>query len=144
MWKPLATALLAVSMGASALFGPAFASASPLHQPEGKAKCTRTAYANSCGITIPAKGKFSIPVPGTSAKLIGTGSKATAGTRITLAKVAAPKPSKGGVGMKVNATGKFNPLRLSKGTLWRYKPSNNSLSRVKKVKHTGIYQVTGA
>lgn len=116
------------------------ASASPLQRTAG-ASCTRTAYANSCGTTVPRKGSFSIPVPGVSVRLMGKGSVRTAGTRIMVTQVAAPKRSLGGVGAKVSATGSFKPLHLSAGKLYQYNPGKNSVQLVKTVARAGVYQV---
>jgi hypothetical protein len=128
-------ATLVMSTGAIAS---APAAASPLHS-----SCSKIGYAHTKAVCVhvPASGSFSLVVPGTHVKLKGTGSSSTKGTLITLTRVAPPNSTKGGVGTRVTASGHFNPLRLSKGTLYQFTASNNSLKQVSTVIRTGIYQI---
>ena len=99
-----------------------------------------TSTAVKC-VTVPASGRFSIRVPGTHVKLIGTGSASTQGTVIALTKVPDPVSTPKGVGLKVQARGKFKPLHLNKGKLDFY---NHAVARVQKVKavtRSGVYVV---
>lgn len=137
MRKTLGLSLLTIAFAVTA--GTGGASASSVVQPT--KSCTRTAYAYSCGTKIPANGSFSIKIPGSPAKLIGVGSKKTAGVRIKVTKVTAPDKSVRGAGIKISATGSFLPMHLSKGKLYKYNPSSGKANRVKKVKGPGIYQV---
>jgi hypothetical protein len=107
------------------------------------ASCPPNSYTTTCkGCTkVPSHGSFSIGVPGVQSFLKGTGSVRTRGTRICLTRVPAPKKALGGVGVRVRANGKFNPLHLTKGTLYRFNPSSNKVTHVKAVKSSGIYQV---
>jgi hypothetical protein len=107
------------------------------------ASCPPNSYTTTCkGCTkVPSHGSFSIGVPGVQTFLKGTGSASTHGTRICLTRVPAPKKSLGGVGVRVRANGKFHPLHLTKGTLYRFNPGTNKVTRVKTVKSSGIYQV---
>ncbi len=129
----LVAGILAVSMTAGFV--------APL--PVQAAKCPPNAYTSNCRACkhVPRAGHFSIHVPGTKVSLKGTGSAKTARTTICLTRVPAPRPSLGGVGVRVRATGKFNPLRLSKGKLYWFKPSTNKTVRVSAVNGPGIYQV---
>jgi hypothetical protein len=93
-------------------------------------------------VLVPSSGTFSVKVPGTSLKVKGKGSSSTHGTQITITKLAAPVKPKGGVGIKIRATGKFNPLHISSGKLWIYNAGNNSLKQVSAITKNGIYQAT--
>jgi hypothetical protein len=126
---------LAVSTG---VIASAPAVASPLHS-----SCSKIGYAHTKAacVHVPASGSFSVTVPGTKVKLKGTGSSSTMGTLITLTRVAPPHPNKGGVGTRVTASGHFNPLKPSKGKLYWFTASNNSLKKVSTVSRTGIYQL---
>jgi hypothetical protein len=137
MRRTLGLTLLAFTFAVMA--GTASATASTVTQPT--KSCTRNAYAYSCGTKIPANGAFSIKIPGSPAKLIGQGSKKTAGVHIRVAKVTAPDARVGGDGIKISATGSFSPLHLSKGKIYRYNASSGKASLIKKVKAPGIYQV---
>jgi hypothetical protein len=129
--------VLALAVSAAGVAGPAYAA--PV-----QAKCTKAGYShnNTVCVVVPSSGSFTIKVPKTSLKIKGTGSAATKGTQITITKVAAPVHSKGGVGIKIRATGKFNPLHVSTGKIWLYNAGKNSLKAVSAIKSPGIYQVT--
>jgi hypothetical protein len=109
-----------------------------------QATCTKAGYShnNAVCVIVPSSGSFSVKVPSTSIKVKGKGSASTSGTQITLTKIAAPMSSKGGVGIKVRATGKFKPLHVSSGKLWLFNAAKNTLKSVTAITATGIYQVT--
>mgnify|MGYP001340852142 CR=1 FL=1 len=129
----LITGILALSMSAG------FVAPLPVHA----ASCPPNSYTTTCkGCTkVPSHGSFSIGVPGVQTFLKGTGNAKTRGTQICLTRVPAPNKSLGGVGVRVRATGKFHPLHLTKGKLYRFNPGKNKVTRVKTVKSSGIYQV---
>jgi hypothetical protein len=107
------------------------------------AGCAPAGYSNTgvqC-IVVPAHGSFSMKIAGTRASLRGTGSAATARTQITVLKVPAPVRSKGGFGLRLRATGTFNPLTVSPGKTYAYNASKNKLSAIKSIKAAGLYQV---
>jgi hypothetical protein len=124
---------------------PAVGQAGPIHAAAPRATCTKAGYSissNAVCVQVPSSGSFSVKVPETSLKVKGKGSAATHATQITITKLAAPVKSKGGVGIKIRATGKFNPLHVSSGTLWLYNAGKNSLKQVSTITKNGIYQDT--
>jgi hypothetical protein len=129
--------ILALAVPAAGVAGLAYAAPA-------QAKCTKAGYShnNAVCVVVPSSGSFTVKVPNTSLKVKGTGSAATKGTQITITKVAAPMHSKGGVGIKIRATGKFNPLHVSSGKIWLYNAGKNSLKAVSTINSSGIYQVT--
>lgn len=106
--------------------------------------CTIAGYShtNAVCVVVPSSGKFSSKIPGTSAKISGTGSSSTRGTHVTITKIAPPISSLGGFGVKIAATGKFKPLQVKPGKLWKYNTSRNRDTAVKSITSAGVYQVT--
>lgn len=144
MGKRLVTILLAGTLVVLAgFFGAANGSASSLHAQTVASSCKPNAYTTSCKacVSVPTHGKFSLSVPGVKDKLLGTGTKNTAGTKICLTKVPKPNKSLGGSGERVTATGKFKPLHLAHGKLYRFIPATNKTVRVGTVDRKGIYQI---
>lgn len=132
-----AVLLLALALPAGGLVSQAHAA--PL-----QAGCAPAGYSNNgqgC-VVVPTGGSFSMKIPGTKAKILGHGSKNTAGTQITVVKVPVLVRSKGGFGLRVRATGKFNPLRVSPGKLYRYNAAKNGLIAAKFIKSPGLFQIT--
>jgi hypothetical protein len=105
--------------------------------------CSAAGYSHNsvACMVVPAKGKFTITIPGEKDKLKGSGSTSTAKTQLTVIRVPPPVSSKGGYGLRLRSTGKFKPLHLSSGSLWQYDASKNSLVKAGAVKAAGIYQV---
>lgn len=116
-------------------------SASALSQPV--RACTTTGYTVNCTgcVKVPSRGNFALRVPKSPASLLGSGSSATRGTTICVAQVAPPRRSLGGVGIRVSVKGRFSPLRLSRGKLYRWTASNNRVTQVRTLDRAGIYQV---
>lgn len=109
------------------------------------ASCTTTGYTKNCTgcITIPGSGRFTIKVPHANASVRGTGSRSTSKTRVCLAKVSKPKPSLGGVGARVTATGKFPALHPAgkNARAYLFTPKTGKVHRVSSIKKAGIYQI---
>jgi hypothetical protein len=105
--------------------------------------CTTTGYTKNCTgcIAVPHSGQFVLRAPHTHVDFKGSGSAGTAGTKLCLAKVAAPKASLKGTWIRVSAHGSFKPLKLKHGTLSSYNPSTGKLTRVASAKKAGVYQV---
>ena len=139
MRRQLVTILLPV-----ALLLPSAAIAGGVQAAPARASCPQAGYshANNRCVVVPASGGFSMKIAGTNATVHGRGSGSTAGTAITFTKLPPPVRAKGGFGLRVRATGRFNPLSVSPGKLWTYSPSKNRLYAAKKIKVSGVYQVT--
>lgn len=107
------------------------------------ASCSKAGYSshNSVCVVVPAHGSFSVKVPGTGTHVKGKGSKGTAGTKITLSKVSPPLRKRGGFGLKVRANRTFGSLHVSPGKTFRYKPGKNTLTQIKNITASGLYQV---
>jgi hypothetical protein len=107
------------------------------------AACTTTGYTMNCTgcIKVPSSGKFVLTPPKTHINFNGSGSSGTAGTKLCLAKVAAPKASLHGTWVRVTAKGKFKPLTLKHSKLYAYNPSSGKLTKVPAVNKAGVYQV---
>ncbi|HZS93489.1 MAG TPA: hypothetical protein VFA78_01720 [Chloroflexota bacterium] len=111
--------------------------------PVAAAGCSKAGYSsnNSVCIVVPAHGSFSVKVPGTGTHVKGKGTKGSAGTKITLSKVSAPVPKRGGFGLKVRANHAFGPLKVSPGKTYKYKAGSNTLTQIKSITTSGLYQV---
>jgi len=109
-----------------------------------RASCPAPGYmpAHAACKVLPASGTFKLTIPGTSFALKGSGSSKVAGNEVTVTKISAPVPSKGGFGFRLTASGGFGSLHPSSGKVWKYNASSNKLKSVKTIKSTGIYQVT--
>src|SRR5438270_7108494 len=91
-----------------------------------QAACKAAGYSHNkvvCAV-VPAKGTFTIKVPGKSTKVKGKGTSKTAGTQITVIRVPPPVSSRGGFGLRLRATGKFSALTISSGKLFKYNASS--------------------
>jgi hypothetical protein len=138
MWKTFATLVLIATAGASTgALGATATSAAPA------GACTQTGYTKNCSGCkhLPGSGSFSLKVPGANVAFRGKGSSGSAHTTLCFTRVAAPVQSKGGVGVKVSATGPFKPLHVKHGKLYRYNPASGKDKKVKAVTKAGIYQV---
>jgi hypothetical protein len=133
------TALVGLNAGAAAAHR---AAAVPRHPALG---CAITAYTKNCGgcATLSAAGAFTLAVPHTHLRLHGKSGAADSGTKVCAAKVAAPRPSMGGVGIRITATGPFKPFKIPKAKIYQYNPKSGSLTKVKAIKKPGVYQVIG-
>jgi len=134
-------AMMAVPVGLLHARG---ASASSAHSSRAAKACSTQGYTHAKCVVVPANGKFSISVPDTKVKLIGTGTSGTAGTEIIVAKVSAPCPGLHGSGFRVITNGPMPPLHLKKGTLYKFNPATGTCTRVSSVTGPGIYEAVGA
>lgn len=113
------------------------------HAATARAGCAPAGYSHTGSgcIVVPARGAFSMTIAGTNSRISGKGSSRTAGTQITVTKVPPPVRSRGGFGLRVRATGKFNPLKVTPGRLFAYIASKNSLKTIGAIRTSGLYQV---
>lgn len=104
--------------------------------------CSIGAYKHGKCIVVPKSGRFLIPIPGSKHSLIGTGTPATAGTRITVARATVPHAKQHGYTFKLVASGPFPPLKPPKGTkLYQYNPANGNWKQISTVTGPGLYEV---
>jgi hypothetical protein len=86
----------------------------------------------ACAI-MPASGAFRLPIPGTSATLIGTGTPDRAGKPIQITRVPLICPQVGGFGIRITtprSTGLLPPLRWATGTLYARNAATGTCSIV--------------
>jgi hypothetical protein len=107
------------------------------------AACTTTGYTMNCTgcIKVPSSGKFVLTPPKTHINFRGSGSSGTAGTKLCVSQVAAPKASLHGTWIRVSAKGAFRPLTLKHSKIYAYNPSSGRLTRLASVKKAGVYQI---
>jgi hypothetical protein len=108
-------------------------------------KCTTTGYSMNCTgcVKISRAGTFTVKVQHTNLAVRGKGSSLSAGTTVCLAKVPTPVQSKGGVGVRVTATGPFGPLHVEgkHPKVFSYNVKTRALKKVKAMSRPGIYQI---
>jgi hypothetical protein len=83
--------------------------------------------------TMPASGAFRLPIPGTAAVLIGTGTPDRAGKPIQITRVPLICPQLGGFGIRITtprSTGLLPPLRWATGTLYARNAATGTCSIV--------------
>lgn len=102
--------------------------------------------ASACRI-MPSSGAFTLPIPGTSSILIGTGTPDRAGKPIVIRRTSPICASLGGFGLWIQtprSTGLLPPLRWTTGTLYMKSPHSSSCSIVTSpavAAAPGLYQV---
>lgn len=104
--------------------------------------CTTTGYTRNCTgcIKITSSHAFTLKVPSSRITLRGSGGTHL-GTTVCVARVPAPVASHGGQGVRVTATGSFSPLHVRRATIYRFNASKDTVKKVKKIGHPGIYQI---
>jgi len=151
--RRLATGLIGSSIAGlclvltSAAAAPTSARAAPVHQ---AAPCSTGGgalkSATVCRV-MPASGPFVLPIPGTGASLIGTGTPDRAGKPIEIARVGRICTSLGGFGIRLitpRSAGLLPPLRWATGTLYARDPKSGVCGVVTSPALTaapGTYQV---
>jgi hypothetical protein len=103
--------------------------------------CKSLAYKHGACVVVPSHGKFSIHAPRTRTTLDGTGTPRTAGTEITVVKVAPPCPRKHAQAFRLIATGPMPRLKPTTGTLYKFNPVTGRCKRVTAVTGPGLYEV---
>jgi hypothetical protein len=105
--------------------------------------CTTTGYTHNCGgcIKFTSTDAFSIRVPKTKLTVTGRGTSRAVGTTVCVIRIAPPRKSKGGIGLRVTATGPFAAIHVPHAHLYRYNVGTGKLKHVKTISHAGLYQI---
>jgi hypothetical protein len=145
MSRSMTTLLLAPAMLAlSTVPASAHTSARAVARPA--AACTTTGYSKNCAGCkhLRATGGFTIKVAHTKFSVKGKGTADEVGTTLCVTHVATPVPSRGGVGVRVTATGAFSPLKVPHAHVFFFKASAGALKKVKAIRKPGLYQLVRA